>query len=206
MSESDQRRLIMLFCLRCCDVLGTLRETDIAFALRITVPELLETKQVFIERGFIDDSWSILNWDKRQYPSDSSTERTRKYRERMRTSRERHSDGLDKKRIDTEKTKTKTAPPKAPLVVDLPDWISKESWDGFTEMRGKKRVPNTPRALNGIVRALEKLRLCGTDPNESLDQSTMRGWSGVFEVRNGNGKHKDIYEAYLEENPIYDET
>ena len=90
----------MLFCLQCGDVLGTLRETDIAFALRITLPDLLQSKQVFIEKGFIDEGWTILNWDKRQFPSDSSTERTRRYRERVRTSRERHGDGLEEKRGD----------------------------------------------------------------------------------------------------------
>ena len=86
MSEPLQRRLVMIFCLRSGDVLVTLRERDIAFALRVTEQELSETKRVFIDRGFIDDDWKVLNWSKRQFVSDSSTERTRAYRERLRTS------------------------------------------------------------------------------------------------------------------------
>lgn len=95
MSEPFQRRLVMLFCLRSSDVLVTLRERDIAFALRVTEQELSDTKRVFIDRGFIDEEWKVLNWSKRQFVSDSSTERTRAYRERMRTSQERHCDALD---------------------------------------------------------------------------------------------------------------
>jgi hypothetical protein len=95
LSEVMQRRLVMLFCLRCGDVLVTLRERDIAFALRVTPFELAETKALFVESGFIDEDWRIINWSKRQFVSDSSTNRTRAYRERMRTSRDGHSDGLD---------------------------------------------------------------------------------------------------------------
>ena len=77
--------------------------------------------------------------------------------------------------------KVQPPPPKAP-VFEVPDWVSKDSWVGFMEVRSKKRAPNTPRALSGIVRELEKFRACGMDPNASLDQSTMRGaYTGVFE-------------------------
>ena len=84
MSEVDQRRLIMLFALRCEGaLLETFRETQIAFRLRVSLPELLETKKIFIENGFIDERWNVLNWNKRQYISDSSTARVRQYRERL---------------------------------------------------------------------------------------------------------------------------
>lgn len=79
MSEQDQRRLVMLFCMRCNgDV--TLHETHIAFHLRITIEEWRKTKEVFIANGFIDSDNKLLNWDKRQYRSDSSLERVRKHR------------------------------------------------------------------------------------------------------------------------------
>lgn len=81
MSESMQRRLMMLLCFRCGDVLATLHATEIAFALRISEEELAETKALFIQKKFIDEDWNIMNWDKRQYVSDSSTERSRKHRE-----------------------------------------------------------------------------------------------------------------------------
>lgn len=85
-----QRRLIMLFCLRSCNVLATLQATEIAFALRITQEELIETKALFIEKGFIDNEWNIQNWDKRQYISDTSTERSRRHREKKKTAMQQH--------------------------------------------------------------------------------------------------------------------
>lgn len=99
MSEAMQRRLIMLFCLHSCNVLVTLHVTDLAFALRISEEELEETKALFIRKKFIDDEWNILNWDKRQYASDSSSERVRRYRERKRnagvTEVKRYSNVID---------------------------------------------------------------------------------------------------------------
>lgn len=69
----------MLLCMRCNgDV--TLHETHIAFHLRITIEEWRKTKEVFIANKFIDSDNKLLNWDKRQYRSDSSLERVRKHR------------------------------------------------------------------------------------------------------------------------------
>lgn len=82
MSESDQRRLLMLMCLRCNgDV--TLQDSEVAFQLRITVDEYSMSKLMFIDKGFIDTSNNIINWDKRQFISDSSTSRVAKHREKM---------------------------------------------------------------------------------------------------------------------------
>jgi len=79
MSEPDQRRLIMILCLRCNgDV--TLHDDEVAFQLRIKSEEWGVTKATFIEKGFIDSSNKVLNWDKRQFVSDSSTERVAKHR------------------------------------------------------------------------------------------------------------------------------
>src|SRR5574340_963337 len=80
MTEAMQRRYIMVMCLRCSNDLVTLHETEIAFHLRITDAELAETKALFIAKGFIDDQWNLLNWDKRQFKSDSSAERVSRHR------------------------------------------------------------------------------------------------------------------------------
>lgn len=82
LSESNQRRLVMLFCLRCDETLETLHETEIAFHLRISEEELESTKALFVQKGFIDDDWCVLNWNDRQFISDSSTERVRRSRQR----------------------------------------------------------------------------------------------------------------------------
>ena len=88
--EQMQIRLVWLFCERCKGV--TISERHRTFQWRCSDVELADTKREFMTAGFIDEEWNLLNWDKRQFLSDSSTDRTRRYRERHRTSQERHSD------------------------------------------------------------------------------------------------------------------
>lgn len=82
LSEADQRRYIMLLCLRCGNGNVTFHDDLIAFSLRISLEEWETTKNRFIEAKFIDKNNKILNWEKRQYHSDSSTPRVRDYRQR----------------------------------------------------------------------------------------------------------------------------
>lgn len=64
-----------------------------------------------------------------------------------------------------------------------PDWVPMDSWEGWLEMRKKKRAPNTEKALRLAVKDLDKLREDGVDPRDVLDQSTKRGWTGLFDTR-----------------------
>lgn len=86
LTEAMQRRYLMLMCLRCSNALETLHDDEIAFQLRISDEELAETKALFVRKGFIDDAWNLLNWDKRQFSSDSSVERVRRHREKRKAS------------------------------------------------------------------------------------------------------------------------
>ena len=80
MSEAMQRRYMMLMCLRCSNSLVTLHETEIAFHLRISNDEMAETKALFISKGFIDKDFNLINWEKRQFASDTSKARVAKHR------------------------------------------------------------------------------------------------------------------------------
>lgn len=80
MPEHMQRRLVMLLCLRCSNALVTLHDEEVAFQLRIDSDELAKTKALFISKKFIDDNWDLLNWDKRQFKSDTSNARVAKHR------------------------------------------------------------------------------------------------------------------------------
>lgn len=74
-----------------------------------------------------------------------------------------------------------------PETVTLPDWLPVEAWNGFVEMRIRKRAKPTHRALKLLIADLEKFRAAGEDPSEVLDQSTKRGWTGIFSTRRGGG-------------------
>lgn len=82
-------------------------------------------------------------------------------------------------------------------MIPLPPHINPEAWDGFCQMRKSmgKAVPFTQRAAVLIMLELQKLKDQGYDPNECLDQSTMKGWRGVFPT-----PHKPVPEAAKQAN------
>ncbi|TPW36609.1 helix-turn-helix domain-containing protein [Oecophyllibacter saccharovorans] len=82
-----------------------------------------------------------------------------------------------------------SAPPKTTALVtqDLPEWLPLAAWEGWLEMRRQARKPPTPRAIALTLRQLQALREQGQDVEAVLDQSTQRGWVGVFPVRRGDG-------------------
>lgn len=76
----------------------------------------------------------------------------------------------------------------------IPSWLDPEAWDGFVAMRRSiPKVPFTPRAQMLILKELQSLKDQGYDPNKCLDQSTMKGWRGVFPVKS-EGKPQSTYE------------
>lgn len=80
MSEADQRRLVLVFCARCRE--EKLTDQQWSFRWRVSLDEVVRTKAVFIENGFIDENWDLLNWNKRQVTPDSSRERTKRWRQK----------------------------------------------------------------------------------------------------------------------------
>lgn len=166
MPEAMQRRLIMLFCLQCGNGIETFheteRETALCFALRITEAELAETKDLFLKRGFINPDWTIKNWGKRQYSSDSSTERVKKYRERQKSAQKstetghaerdetlpkRSSNALEQNRTDTEE-KTLSGVPDVPpqkstesvQAREAIDYLNHKTNSGFQKVESNLRM------------------------------------------------------------------
>lgn len=118
--EHMQRRFIMLMCMRCSNTDETLHETEsvtfedaeVAFVLRISESEVAETKELLKSKGFIDDVWNLLNWNKRQFTSDSSTARVARHRAKKKqdsnadeTLQQQKSNALD-----TEQNRTDISP------------------------------------------------------------------------------------------------
>lgn len=87
MSEADQRRFVMLLCLRCSNDSVTLHETEIAFQLRISNEEWATSKALFLSKGLIDEDCQPVAWDRRQFVSDSSRERVAAHRAKKKQAR-----------------------------------------------------------------------------------------------------------------------
>ena len=80
MSEADQRRFIMLLCLRCSNSDVTLHDEEVAFQLRISNEEWAQTKALFMSKNMIEEDNTPAAWEKRQFVSDSSAARVAKHR------------------------------------------------------------------------------------------------------------------------------
>jgi hypothetical protein len=80
--------------------------------------------------------------------------------------------------------------------VALPDWLPVEPWSAWLEVRSRNRAPNTPRALRLAITELAKLKAAGQDIQAVLEQSTLRGWRGVFAIK--GDKSIPDYSAVME--------
>ena len=87
---------------------------------------------------------------------------------------------------DKPQRKGKETKGKEIVTIELPDWISKDTWNDFSSMRKDKKEPLTNISAKRIISKLEKLRKVGQDPNEILDESIANGWKGVFPLKGGN--------------------
>ena len=67
-----------------------------------------------------------------------------------------------------------------------PDWLPKEQWNDYVEMRVKIRKPLTDKAKTLAVGKLKKLAEEGHDPGEVLNQSTIGSYQGLFELKGGS--------------------
>jgi hypothetical protein len=84
LDETLQRRYVMLLCLAGAGITPTSDVSQVDFALRIGVSKCEETRSSLVARGLITDDWFPTAWDKRQFQSDSSTERVKRFRKRHR--------------------------------------------------------------------------------------------------------------------------
>lgn len=199
MSEVMQRRLIMIFCLQSNGDLPKLSHEEIAFQLRIDDETLHETFQLFQAKGFIDKNHKITNWDKRQYKSDTSTERVKRHRRKSIN----NNDETQVKRFrnvtvtppETEtETETKKKQNKKELV--LPEGITLPSnLNLFIQFRKEIRKPITQTQIAGLIEDAHKLAMeSNCTPEEILQQSINKGWQGIFNLKkeNINGRQSTL--------------
>lgn len=90
MTESMQRRLVMLFCLQREDTLNSMSEGEICYRLGVSKKEWMATKKLFEEKGFKNGDDEIKNGEDfmkrfalRQFDSDDSGGRQRTYRKNL---------------------------------------------------------------------------------------------------------------------------
>jgi hypothetical protein len=73
--------------------------------------------------------------------------------------------------------------------IEMPPWISIETFESFREMRKKIKKPMTLRAEQLVIKELSKLKEQGFNADDVLEQSIRNDWQDVYPIKNkGNGK------------------
>ncbi len=65
----------------------------------------------------------------------------------------------------------------------LPTWLPLEPWEAFLAMRIKIKKPATDYAQKLIIKKLEYFMQEGMPPADVLEQSILKGWQDVFELK-----------------------
>lgn len=150
LSEIDQRRFVMLLCLRCCNGNVTLHETEVAFQLRISEDEWAKTKAVLLGKKLIHNNNTPTSWDKRQYASDSSTARVNKHRDNVKrfgnVTKEKCNGDVTAPETETETEKRREElPAKAGLSsMDL----FEEFYNAYPKKKSRGQAEKTWRKIN----------------------------------------------------------
>jgi len=193
LSETDQRRYVMLLCLRCSNDDVTLHDEDVAFQLRISETDWAATKATLIERKLIGDVNNPSAWDKRQFASDSSTARVAKHREAKKrggnddvTLHDEQGNAPDTDTdtdTDTEQKQSKSKSLSSPsastnknslamlVSLDVPEQIAKD----WLAVRKAKRAPLTETVLEELKLEAGK---AGITVAEAVAISAKNSWQG----------------------------
>lgn len=168
----------------------------IAKTLRKPAQKAADTIQVLLSAGLLDATdagYEPHNWNERQFKSDTSTPRVKRFRAKSRNV----SETPQRQSTETESKKDTPAKAVVPPKTLLPDWIDKAAWEGFVEMRNRIRAPMTERAQALAIGELKRLANQGHDPTAVLDQSTQNAWKGLFKIKtdNANGKRSSPHET-----------
>lgn len=180
---------------------------DLASALDVDT-QVVEAVLVAMQGKVLEGS-KLSGWEKRQYErEDGAAERAKAWRDKKKQEREAErkrtfpnaANGSrtqtnvsernrtpDKRREEEIKKEQVQKPTAAVAAVELPEWVDREVWDAYLEMRKKKRAIPTDKAITGILKQLGIFRNKGHDPNAVLETSTRSNWTDVYEPKPGAG-------------------
>jgi hypothetical protein len=68
-------------------------------------------------------------------------------------------------------------------LVELPDWVPADAWEGWLAERASRGKAASENAQRLNLAKLRELRELGHDPRAVLEQSTAAGWMGLFPLR-----------------------
>lgn len=211
----DQRHYTMVLCMKCAGILDRnisprSRNRIILRSLGLDSVAADEAKRRLMEVGLVNKNWQPKGWEKRQFKSDTSTERVHKSRKNKETGNVseavmERSEMPPETEADTESEGLLSSPPPPVLgsqeeephdlkelqAGDLPEWLTIGQLNEYREHRKALKAKMTPLAERKLVNELARLREAGDDPAAVLNQSITNGWKGVFPLKRDRASTQD---------------
>jgi len=172
-------------------------ERVLMIKLGIDQQTLHEIRDTLLAADLIDETYTPIGWSERQYKSDHSTQRSRKFYakkkeesqteiERSKTVRKTESKRpLNGSDTDTD-TDTDTETEVNKLLTSLK--IDNDLWKDYLSMRKRLKAQNTPRGLRTLLHKIEKHVQEGENANELIEAAYSNGWKSVYPQRKRAGK------------------
>jgi hypothetical protein len=175
----------------CCKTQGLLDETKpelldriVGLKLGLASRELDEVRRRLIEVELIDRDWQPLGWNSRQFVSDTSAERTRKWRERKTSPTPPPKESKTKTETDTEGDVTSdvTEPSQTLAGIGTPLGVNSDAfrrWEEYLPLVGKR--------MNALTRpaAMRHLGAFGDAATQAavVEQAIREGWKTLHPLR-----------------------
>jgi hypothetical protein len=64
----------------------------------------------------------------------------------------------------------------------LPEWIQPATWQAFVEHRRELGAKLTNQGIQHTLDQLDRMRQSGQQPAKVIEQSILKGWTGLFDL------------------------
>jgi len=194
LTDAQFRLWVELLCLACCE--GNcgdtgMNEEELNWKLRRNVSETLH---VLFQRNLIEHAEykkghktiKIKNWEKRQYTSDNSTDRVRKYREKQKKKEGNVSETLQKQECNVIDTDT--------------DINIKEKKYPF-KYEKKVPIPKNFCLTDDMRKYAKRLKYIGNDLEGWTEKMILSAKAKGYKYQDWHATWKNWFRSYLEKNP-----
>jgi hypothetical protein len=186
----DFRGWVNLLCLATRNG-GTLPPvSDVAFALRMDEHGTRTLLERLLSGGLLDKRsggtdgfhYAPHSWAERQYKSDTSTERVKRFRQRNETATETPPETETESETEEGSSEPSAREGKKMIWKEPPVHVPKQVWKDFLENRKRKRLANTPTAYERLIGDLQRVsKASAVEPGVLLTIAAARGWGGIYD-------------------------
>ncbi|MFZ8920806.1 MAG: hypothetical protein ACO20P_15235 [bacterium] len=171
-------------------------ERSLAIKLGVQLRELEEIQRRLMDVNLIDANWIPIGWDDRQFLSDNSKARVKKYREKQRLSKSVTEVKRDcnvtvtvqdtDTDTDTEQKQNKSISNQEKKIIlarVAALGIDSDLWTEYLKTRKRLKATNTPRGLRTLLSRIEKFVSQGRDATAMIEEANAQGWKTVYEPK-----------------------